>query len=212
MLPMAIALTILNTFIAVFVIVDPFAMVPVYLTLTERFSADAIVRTRRKAACVALGILSIFGLTGLSIFNLFGITLPAFQIAGGILLLLLGIAQLNANRTRVKQEETDEGLDREDISVFPLGTPLLAGPGAISTVVLYSSRMKGVVGTIELLVSIFLALLASYLVLKSAHLLYRVLGKTGLNLMTRIMGLILTALAVQFIINGIKAVVQQFVV
>lgn len=201
---------ILNTFIAMFVIVDPFAVVPVYLTLTERYSAEAILRTRRKATWVALGILSTFAIAGISVFNLFGITLPAFQIAGGILLLLLGIAQLNADRTRVKPEETDESRDREDISIFPLGTPLLAGPGAISTVVLYSSQMKGVVGTATLLTAIGLALLATYLVLKGAHLLFRWLGRTGLNLLTRIMGLILTAVAIQFILNGIKGALDSF--
>ena len=203
-------LTILNTFVALFVIVDPFAMVPVYLTLTERFSAEAVKRTRRKAAFVAFGILATFGLTGLSVFNLFGITLPAFQIAGGILLLLLGIAQLNNNRPRVKPEETEEGLDREDISVFPLGTPLLAGPGAISTVVLYSTKMKGVEGTVQLIVALILALIATYAVLKGAHFLFRWLGRTGLNLLTRIMGLILTANAVQFILNGIHGALQFF--
>lgn len=205
---MEFLLVLLNTFIAVFVIVDPFAMVPVYLILTERYTADAVVYTRRKATLVAFGILATFGVTGLSVFNLFGITLPAFQIAGGILLLILGIAQLNATRTRVKPEETNEGMDREDISVFPLGTPLLAGPGAISTVVLYSSQMKGVTGTVQLILAITLALLCSFLVLKGAHLLYRVLGRTGLNLLTRIMGLILTAVAVQFIINGVREVVM----
>lgn len=201
---------IINTFIALFVIVDPFAVVPIYLTLTERYSAEAILRTRRKATLVALGILSTFGLTGLSVFNLFGITLPAFQIAGGILLLLLGIAQLNANRTRVKPEETDESRDKEDISIFPLGTPLLAGPGAISTVVLYSSQAKGLVGTTQLMVSIILVLVVSYLVLKGAHFLFRCLGRTGLNLLTRIMGIILTAVAIQFILNGLRGALETF--
>ncbi|MBI1860803.1 MAG: MarC family protein [Deltaproteobacteria bacterium] len=203
-------LGVLNTFVALFVIVDPFAMVPVYLTLTERFSAEAVKRTRRKATFVAFGILSTFGLTGLTVFNLFGITLPAFQIAGGILLLLLGVAQLNNSRPRVKQEETEEGLDREDISVFPLGTPLLAGPGAISTVVLYSTRLDGVLGTSQLILALVMALTATYLVLKGAHFLFRWLGKTGLNLLTRIMGLILTAVAVQFVLNGVKGALQFF--
>ena len=124
--------------------------------------------------------------------------------------MLLGIAQLNNNRPRVKQEETEESLEREDISVFPLGTPLLAGPGAISTVVLFSSQMKGLKGTAELVLALVLALTATYFVLKSAHFFYRWLGRTGLNLLTRIMGLILTAVAVQFVINGIREVLRTF--
>lgn len=188
----------------IFVIVDPFAVIPVYLAVTERLSPQGVEQTRRKATAVAMGILVVFGLTGLSIFNLFSITLPAFQIAGGILLLLLGIQQLNGSRARVKPEETDESFEREDVSVFPLGTPLLAGPGAISTVVLYSTQASSNLKVIELVVAIILALFASYWVLKAAHSVFRVLGKTGINLVTRLMGLILTAVAVQFMLNGIR--------
>lgn len=200
---------VLTTFIAIFVIVDPFAVVPVYLMLTDRSPQESIVRTRRKATFVALGILLTFALTGLTIFQVFSITLPAFQIAGGILLLLLGIAQLNGSRARVRPEETNESLEREDVSVFPLGTPLLAGPGAISTVVLYATQAKSVLHRVELLISIVLAMVASYVVLKTAHPLFKYLGRTGLNLVTRIMGLILTAVAVQFIINGVTGVLKN---
>lgn len=199
---------IFSTFIAVFVIVDPFAVVPVYLVLTERFSHAEVVRTRRKATLVGAGILVTFAVTGMSIFKLFSITLPAFQIAGGILLLLFGIAQLNGSRTRVKPEEQNESMERDDVSVFPLGTPLIAGPGAISTVVLYAASNRTPLTVGVLVASILLALAAAYLVLKAAHPLYRVLGKTGLNLVTRIMGLILTAVAVQFILNGARGALQ----
>ncbi len=195
---------LLNTFIAVFVIVDPFAVVPVYLSLTDRFSPASVTLIRRKATLIAFGILVTFAISGLWVFNLFGITLPAFQIAGGILLLLLGIAQLHGNRPRVKQEETDESLERDDVSVFPLGTPLLAGPGAISTVVLYSTQSETALRIGGLVVAIFLAMTGSYLVLKSAHYLFKILGRTGLNLVTRLMGLILTAVAIQFILNGLR--------
>lgn len=192
-----------NTFVAIFVIVDPFAVVPIYLSLTEGYSPEALRQTRRKATKLALAILCTFGLTGMGIFRVFGITLPAFQIAGGILLLLLGIAQLNASRSRVQPEEQYEGMAREDISVFPLGMPLLAGPGAISTVVLFASEAKGFAQLFGLLVAITGALGLSHLTLKGAPLLYKVLGRTGLNLLTRIMGVILTAVAVQFVLNGI---------
>lgn len=198
----------LSTFVAVFVIVDPFAVVPVYLMLTERYSVPDVVRTRRKATKVAGGLLITFALSGLSIFKIFSITLPAFQIAGGILLLLFGIAQLNGSRARVKPEEQSESMEREDVSVFPLGTPLLAGPGAISTVVLYAASFRSPLKMAILVAAIVSALGAAYLVLKAAHPLYRVLGKTGLNLVTRIMGLILTAVAVQFILNGTKGALE----
>lgn len=191
-----------NTFVAIFVIVDPFAVVPIYLSLTEGYSPEALRQTRRKATKLALAILCTFGLTGMGIFKIFGITLPAFQIAGGILLLLLGIAQLNSSRPRVQPEEEYEGMARDDISVFPLGMPLLAGPGAISTVVLFGSGAHGVGQMVGLVVAIAGALGCSHLTLKGAPLLYKFLGRTGLNLLTRIMGVILTAVAVQFVING----------
>jgi multiple antibiotic resistance protein len=195
----------LSTFIAVFFILDPFAAVPVYLMLTERFSAVMTARIRKKATLIAGSILLVFALTGLAIFKLFGITLPAFQIAGGILLLLFGLAQLNANRPRVREEERTESMERDDVSVFPLGTPLLAGPGSISTVVLMSTEAGNPVRKGLLVLAILLAVAATYLVLRAAPRLLKVLGRTGLNILTRLMGMILTAIAVQFILNGLKA-------
>lgn len=199
----------LNSFISIFVIVDPFAVIPVYLGLTDRFSADSLVKIRRKATFVACCILIFFAVTGMSLFNFFGTTLPAFQIAGGLLLLKFGIEQLGANRTRVKEEERDESLHRDDISVFPLATPLLAGPGAISTVVLQASKAKTTPNLLLLCVAIILAVSLCNVVLKLGPHLYRVIGTTGLNLLTRLMGLILTAVAVQFIINGVTTVARE---
>jgi len=197
------ATNFLNTFVAVFVIIDPFAVVPIYLIMTDRLSHEARRSTRRKASLIAAIILATFTLSGLTIFRLFGITLPAFQIAGGILLLLLGIDQLNANRSRVKDEEKSESMAKDDISVFPLATPLIADPGAISTVALLSSQSKNIYQQLSLLLAMLLALAANHLILKGAPLLFRFLGQTGLNLITRLMGMILTAMAIQFLLNGL---------
>jgi multiple antibiotic resistance protein len=202
-------LAFLSTFVSIFVIVDPFAVIPVYLGLTDRFTTESLVRIRRKATFVACCILLFFAITGMSLFNFFGTTLPAFQIAGGLLLFKFGIEQLGANRTRVKEEERDESLHREDISIFPLATPLLAGPGAISTVVLQSSKAKSTASLLTLSLAIILAVIACNLVLKLGPLLFRLIGTTGLNLLTRLMGLILTAVAVQFVINGITSVIHE---
>jgi len=196
-----------NLVLAIFVIVDPFAVVPVFLSITEHSDSRVRERTARKASLIAFAILAFFALFGLILFDFFGITLPAFQIAGGILLLRLGLAQLAADRTRVRPEEAAESLAREDVSVFPLATPLLAGPGAISTVVLLASKQESKLGVTSLVCAVAVALAASYVMLRFASVLYRVLGKTGLNLLTRIMGIILTAIAIQFI-NGVLAVVQ----
>lgn len=194
-----------SSFTAVFAIVDPFAIIPIFLSLTDRLSERQRAQVCRKSTLVAMGVLLAFAAFGEGIFRLFGISIAAFRIAGGILLLLLGIAQLSAERERVKHEEEDESLEREDISIFPLATPLLAGPGAISTVVLQGSQSEGYLQKSLFFVAIVLVFIASYLLLRSAPYLYRVLGKTGLNLVTRIMGIILTAIAVQYIIDGLTS-------
>jgi multiple antibiotic resistance protein len=201
-------LYIFSSLVAIFVVVDPFAVVPVYLSVTARLSPQSLKETLRRAILVALGVLITFAITGLKIFNVFGITLPAFQIAGGILILLFGIAQLNGTRTRFRDDEKQESLERDDVSVFPIGTPLLAGPGAISTVVLLATEAKNSWQVLGLVVAIAGALAGAYLVLRAAQVLFRYLGKTGLNLLTRLMGIILTALAVQFVINGIQGVLK----
>lgn len=197
-----------TTIVALFVIIDPFAVVPVYLSLTEKSSIAERRSTRRKATLIAMGILLTFASFGMGIFHIFGITLPAFQIAGGILLLILGLEQLHGKRQRVAAEEHKEGMEKDDISIFPLATPLLAGPGAISTVVLYSSKVDSVARMMLLAVAVIIALLASHFLIVIAPALTKVLGKTGLNLLTRLMGIILTAIAVQFFLNGIKGALQ----
>jgi multiple antibiotic resistance protein len=173
--------------------------------LTERFGFTERKMIRRKASLIAMLMLITFAITGTGIFRIFGITMPAFQIGGGILLLSFGLSQLNTTRARVSDSEQDEGLHKDDISIFPLATPLLAGPGAISTVVLYSSKAESALRLVSLIFAIGVVMLSSHLVLKVAPIIYRLLGKTGLNLLTRIMGIIVTAIGVQFIISGIRA-------
>lgn len=198
-----------SSFSALFAIIDPLAVIPVFLSLTDRYSAAERIQVVKKATFIACIILLVFAVTGEGIFRLFGISIPAFRIAGGILLLKLGIEQLSARRERVKIEEETESYAREDISIFPIATPLLAGPGAISTVVLQAGQAEGVVAKSFFLLAIILVFLISYYLLKSAPALFRILGQTGLNLVTRIMGIILSAIAVQFIIDGVTSVWQQ---
>ncbi len=199
-----------SMFTALFVIIDPFAVVPVYLGIAEKLTHLEQKMVCRKASLISFGVLIVFALSGMTLFNIFGISLPAFQIAGGLLLVNVGISQLNSKRSRVQPEEEQESLEKDDISIFPLATPLIAGPGAISTVVLQSSRIVHVYEYFVLGFAVVAAILSTYLSLRFASRLFRILGKTGLNLLTRIMGLILTAIAVQFIINGISELIRNF--
>ena len=198
-----------STFTALFAIVDPFAVIPIFLSMTDRSTQAERLQICKKSTILATGILIAFALAGERIFKLFGISIPAFQIAGGILLLLLGIAQLEAEREHIKSEEENESFEREDISIFPMATPLLAGPGAISTVVLGASSSSGIIGTFAQVMAIICVFICCYFLLRSAPYMHRLLGRTGLNLVTRLMGIVLTAIGIQYIIDGASTVWKQ---
>ncbi|HVP63475.1 MAG TPA: MarC family protein, partial [candidate division Zixibacteria bacterium] len=149
-------------------------------------------------------VLTAFALAGTLIFKMFGITLAAFEIAGGLILLLIGLDMMQARRsTQEGASETEEGLHKEDIGVTPLGVPLLAGPGAISTVMVLMGASPTMYHAIPVLGAIAVTAFASYLILSSADRVRKRLGETGIRIMMRMMGLLLTALAVQFVINGL---------
>ena len=200
-----------GAFVTLLFIIDPFAAVPVFLTLTQRFSVEDQHHIRLKATLIALLLLIGFAITGTKVFELFGITMPAFQIAGGLLLLLIGISQLNAARRKISPTEEGEGLSRDDISVFPLATPMLAGPGAISTVILFATTAPSHLRLVELVLAVCGVMAVAYLVLRSADMLQKVLGNTGLTLLSRVMGIVLTAVAVQFILNGLMQAMPALV-
>ncbi|MBM4250728.1 MAG: NAAT family transporter [Deltaproteobacteria bacterium] len=200
-----------GAFVTLFFIIDPLTTVPVYMTLTERYSDDHRRQICAKASTIALGILLVVAFAGLKLFELFGITLPAFQIAGGILLLIVGIAQVNEVRSKVSPNEEDESLEKDDITVFPLAMPLLAGPGAISTVILMATKASGLMRKVELVLAITACIALAYLTLRAAKYLFKLLGNTGLNLLSRIMGLLLTAMGVQFVINGARDILPLLV-
>ena len=195
---------------AIFMIVDPFAVLPLYLSLTDSLNKHERLLVCRRACIIASGILLLFIFCGLGIFKILGITLPAFQIAGGILLLRIGIAQLNSERKRVREDEQKESYARDDISVFPLATPLLAGPAAISTVVLLSTQVDNNTEKALLGGAAVAAMFLSFCCFYFATMFVRFLGRTGLNLVTRLMGIILTAIAVQFVVNGVLELIKQY--
>ena len=150
-------------------------------------------------------MLSVFAVAGSLIFKMFGITLPAFKIAGGIILLQIGMDMLQARQsgTKVTPEETEEGTEKEDASIIPLGMPMLAGPGAISTVMVLVGESHTVVQHVVVYATILLTAYLSYLILAGADGVRRYLGETGIRILMRLMGLLLVALAVQFVANGL---------
>ena len=197
---------LLLIFTSVLFIVDPFAVVPSFLAMTERDSpAQRRVLARRGAWTCAI-TLTLFALGGSLIFTLFGITIGAFKIAGGVLIGLNALDMVQARRSQQRESpiERAEGIQKDDIGILPLGVPMLAGPGAISTVMVIALGSKGPLAYAALYVSIALTALISYHTLAAASMVERRLGQTGMRILTRLMGLVLCAIAVQFIIDGIK--------
>jgi multiple antibiotic resistance protein len=191
---------------AVFFVVDPMGAVPVFVAMTQRDSDAKRQEMARRASFTAFVILTLFAVTGTVIFRLLGVTLGAFKVAGGILLLLTSIEMLRAQqvRTRIIPEEQQEGADKDDVAIFPLAIPLLAGPGAIATVTALMGRAGRTLFVIPVILSIAVTCVASYAMLRAASRLTRLLGITGLNVMNRVIGLIIGAIAVQFMFDGVK--------
>ena len=190
---------------SIFFLVDPFATIPSFLAITH--GADAVRRKRmaRKGALTCFIVLTSFAVGGQMIFKLFGITLPAFEIAGGLILLLIGLEMIQARRSATQEHssETLEGALKEDIGITPLGVPMLAGPGAISTVMVLTGASPRWLHISVVWLAIVVTSGASYLILAGADRIRRRLGETGIRIMMRMMGLLLTAIAVQFVINGL---------
>ncbi len=197
----------LSTFTTLLFVVDPAGVVPLFLSITAKESPRERKRTALRASIAAFFTLSTFAFLGGVLFKTLGISLGAFRIAGGILLFLLAVDMLRAqrSRTRTSPEEEAEGVDKPDVSVFPLAIPMLAGPGASSTVMVLVSRADTWIerGCVALMIAVTAVL--CYWVLRSANLIERRLGQTGMNVLERIMGLILAATAVQFVIEGVRA-------
>ncbi len=200
------AIELVLIFTSILFIVDPFAVIPTFLAMTMRDSAAQRRVLARRGACTCAITLIAFALGGSMIFKIFGITIGAFKIAGGVLIGLNALDMVQARRSQQRETavETAEGIQKDDIGIMPLGVPMLAGPGAISTVMVLALGAKSTAATVTVYVSILLTALITYLVLSAASMVERRLGQTGMRILTRLMGLVLSAIAVQFIIDGIK--------
>jgi multiple antibiotic resistance protein len=190
---------------SIFFLVDPFAAIPSFIAITSGAEAKRRKRMAAKASLTCFIVLTAFAIAGRLIFRMFGITLPAFEIAGGLILLLIGIDMLEAKRspTQESTDETEEAAAKEDAGIVPLGIPMLAGPGAISSVMVLVGQAPGHWQMVAILGSIAVTALASFLVLNGADRLRKLLGETGIRILVRIMGLLLVALAMQFFVNGL---------
>ena len=198
---------LLLAFSSLIFIVDPIATIPTFLVLTS----DAEIKERRhmakRASWTCFLVLSSFAMAGTVIFKMFGITLPAFRIAGGLIMILIGLDMVQARRSQTKEtpSETQQALEKDDVSIVPLGVPMLAGPGSISTVIALMAQSTNWQHSILIIVAVALTAFISYWTLAAADRLGRRMGDTGIHILTRFMGLLLMAIAVQFILSGLTA-------
>lgn len=195
----------ITAFVTLFVIIDPIGLFPIFVSLTQGVPQ----RERRKIAiraCVtAFVILSVFAFLGEAVLGGIGISMPAFRIAGGILLFLTALDMLFERRTKRREDQAEEAEeDYPDPSIFPLAIPLLSGPGAITSVILLAGQDTGIQTTLSVLAVAALVLAIVFTLFLTASALERLLGRTGITVITRLLGMLLAALAVQFILDGLK--------
>ena len=192
---------------SVFAIVDPFAAIPIFVALTAERTMDDRQNVALRASMTCFFVLTAFAGAGSLILSFFSISLPAFKIAGGVILFGVGMEMLRAkpSGTRSTREEQTEAAHKDDVALIPLGLPLLSGPGAIATVMVLAGKATTFPHRAAVFASILAVSLITALVLRSAALVAKGLGKTGINLIGRIMGLVLAANAVQFVIDGVMA-------
>ena len=198
----------LFSFGTLFVIVDPVAAVPAFIAMTAQDSVPDRVRTARLACLVTVGLLAAFSLVGQQFFRIIGVSLPALQVAGGLLLLLVALDMLRAQRSPVQEtaEETAAGVSKHDVAITPLAIPMMAGPAAISSVILLGAQAHAWAQRAVLLGCVAAVGLASYAILALAAQGTRWLGPIAEKILARLMGLLLAALAVQFIFNGFREI------
>ncbi|HTR43330.1 MAG TPA: MarC family protein [Pseudomonadales bacterium] len=203
---MSLSEYILLALSSLFVIVDPLATAPAFLAMTPGESPEQRLRTARMACIVTAVVLAMFAFAGTTLFKIFGITMPAFQIAASILLLIIALDMLRVQRSRVQAttEETRAGADKPDIAVTPLAIPMLAGPGAISMTISLQNQAKTAEQHLALYGCIFVVSLASYLTFRLVVRGARWLNPIAMSIAIRVMGLLLAAVAIQFMLNGIK--------
>ncbi|MBI5137702.1 MAG: MarC family protein [Nitrospirae bacterium] len=198
---------LVSEFVTYFVVLDPLGMAPLFWALTHKGSRPYQVRMALMGVGLATAMLLLFAFTGKGILLTFGISMPAFRIAGGLLLFLLSIDMIFARQSGLRSttvREQEEAAHREGIAVFPLAFPLIAGPGALTTVLLFSERPQGLVAALPSLVVMLVVLGMLLGCLLAADTLMRRLGETGANVVSRVLGLILAALSVQYVIDGIR--------
>lgn len=207
---------VVSAFAAVFAIVNPIGNIPFFYAVTDGYTKEMKHRVIVKVCLVTIAVLFIFALFGQWIFDIYNITIPAFRIAGGLLLFTIAFSMLQGQKSKTKltEEEREEAMQKEAVGIVPLGIPMFAGPGAITTVMILVSDAS--VGSdalfqlVAIVVAILITVFISYLLLTYSDTVFNLMGKSGAMAFSRIMGLLLAAVAVNFILRGIAQAIPLY--
>ncbi len=197
----------MEVFSAVIVILNPFGAALIFVSLTPGDTRKELIRKSRRTALTVVITLIVFMSVGQFIFDLYQITLDAFRIAGGILLFGMGMSMIMGQhpQSKITDKERAEVVDQDDIAIIPMGIPVLSGPASIAAIMVYRSQVEQTVEIVILISAILIAGITVYFTLKYAHIMVNRFGKTTLRIISRIMGLLVVTMAVQFIISGLTA-------
>ena len=193
---------LLTSFVALFIIIDPVGLTPVFIAITQGMDDTLRRKVALRSVLVSAFVISLFIVGGETVLGFIGISMPAFRIAGGILLFLTALDMLFQRRSKRRENQTEQELV-DDPSVFPLAIPLIIGPGAIATVILIAGAKPGLVGIASTGFITALVLLTVFVFFSAASRVEKLLGKTGIDVLTRLLGMLLAALSVQFVIEGL---------
>lgn len=204
--------TILSALVTLLVTIDPPGLAPLFLALTPGMNRQARNQVAKRATIIGFILLTIFAIAGAQIMSLFGISIGAFRVAGGLLLFWIAFEMIFEKRTERKEKSAEVAITKDhihNIAAFPLAIPLIAGPGAISAVILLSDGFHAPVERSMLILVILACMVITYITLLLAERVDRFLGETGRSILTRLLGVILAALAVQFVADGVKSLIAN---
>ena len=194
---------LITSFVTLFVIVDPIGLTPIFIALTQGLPPARRRSIALRATVTAAILLAVFAAMGEAVLGFIGISMPAFRVAGGVLLFLTALDMLFERRNKRREDRSEED-DFDDPSIFPMAIPLIAGPGSIATVILLSGQIDGVQGPILVLGVAVSVMIVAFSLFLAGNLLERALGDIGINVVTRLLGMLLAALSIQFILDGLK--------
>jgi multiple antibiotic resistance protein len=210
---MATTAALLNAFTTLLVTTDPPGLAPIFLALTAGMNRAERWQTAIRGTLIAFGILAVFAVTGAGVLSVLGISLPAFRIAGGFLLFFIAFEMIFEKRQERKEKATKTAITKDHIqnlAVFPLAIPLISGPGSISATILLAGNFQSPLERIQLIVVIVVVFALIFAALVIADRIDRILGQTGRAILTRLLGVLLSALAVQFVIDGMRAMMTVY--